>query len=60
MSNPELFDVSTEEAETIDIKATLLKYLRYWYVFLLGVALSVGIAHLYLRYYAVPQYTALC
>jgi tyrosine-protein kinase Etk/Wzc len=56
MSNPELFDVSTEEAETIDIKATLLKYLRYWYVFLLGVALSVGIAHLYLRYYAVPQY----
>ncbi len=56
MSTSELFDVSPEEAETVDIKAALLKYARYWYLFLLGVIISVGIAHLYLRYYAVPQY----
>jgi tyrosine-protein kinase Etk/Wzc len=56
MNTSEIFDVSPEETESIDIKAALLKYARYWYVFLLGVILSVGIAHLYLRYYAVPQY----
>lgn len=56
MNTSEIFDVSLDETEGIDVKTTLLKYARYWYVFLLGVIFSVGIAHLYLRYYAVPQY----
>lgn len=56
MSTSELFDVSTEETETTDIKMSLMKYVRYWHLFLLGVILSIGAAHLYLRYYAVPQY----
>lgn len=56
MSNSEIFDVSTEETETTDIKLTLMKYVRYWYVFLLGIIISVGLAHAYLRYYAIPQY----
>lgn len=56
MSNSEIFDVATEETETTDIKLSLMRYVRYWYVFLLGIILSVGLAHLYLRYYAVPQY----
>jgi capsular exopolysaccharide synthesis family protein len=56
MSNSEIFDVATEETETTDIKLSLMRYVRYWYVFLLGIILSVGLAHLYLRYYAIPQY----
>jgi capsular exopolysaccharide synthesis family protein len=56
MSNSEIFDVATEEVETTDIKLFLMRYVRYWYVFLLGIIISVGLAHLYLRYYAVPQY----
>lgn len=56
MSSPDLFDVPSEETESVDFKSILMRYVRYWYVFVLGVALSVGLAHLYLRYYAVPQY----
>jgi capsular exopolysaccharide synthesis family protein len=56
MSNSEISDVATEETETTDIKLSLMRYVRYWYVFLLGIILSVGLAHLYLRYYAIPQY----
>ena len=35
----------------------MYKYLRYWYLFLLGAILSVVAANLYLQYYATPQYS---
>ena len=57
MANSELFPLSSEQAETKDIKQILLQYVRYWYLFLFGTLLSLGIAFLYLRYYAVPQYS---
>ncbi|MBF9253259.1 polysaccharide biosynthesis tyrosine autokinase [Pontibacter sp. 172403-2] len=44
-----------EEDEQIDLKAMLLKYLRYWYLFAISVALALGLAFLYLRY-TTPQY----
>ncbi|MDT0675831.1 GumC family protein [Autumnicola musiva] len=31
-------------------------YLKYWYLFVLGVIICIGLAYLYLRYKAVPQY----
>ncbi|WP_017732628.1 GumC family protein [Nafulsella turpanensis] len=41
--------------EEVDIKALLYKYLRYWYLFVLGVVLCLGLAFIYLRY-STPQY----
>ncbi len=32
------------------------KHLRYWYLYLMGLVLSVIAANLYLQYYATPQY----
>lgn len=57
MENNELFSSGTEQTETKDIKAILLRYTRYWYLFLIGASLSLGAASLYLRYYAVPLYS---
>ncbi|NDK57503.1 GumC family protein [Pontibacter fetidus] len=44
------------EAEEIDIKAIAAKYLRYWYLFVLGVIVFGLVAFLYLRY-STPQYS---
>ncbi|MBD1396939.1 polysaccharide biosynthesis tyrosine autokinase [Pontibacter sp. JH31] len=49
-------EFSDDSAESIDIKAILKKYLKYWYIFLLGAALSLTAAHLYLRY-TTPVYS---
>ncbi|WP_439881737.1 GumC family protein [Pontibacter sp. MBLB2868] len=49
-------DFQDSESESIDIKGVLAKYLRYWYLFVLGVVLSLAIAYLYLRY-ATPLYS---
>ncbi|WP_114783168.1 GumC family protein [Botryobacter ruber] len=56
MTEKDFFQFQAEESEQIDLKAVLIKYLRFWYLFLIGVVLALGVAFLYLRYYAVPQY----
>jgi tyrosine-protein kinase Etk/Wzc len=43
-------------SEEINIKALLYHYLRYWYLFAIGVAVAFTLAFLYLRY-TTPEYT---
>lgn len=43
------------ESEQVNLKSALLKYLRYWYLFVAGVVLCLGVAYLYLRY-TTPEY----
>ena len=38
------------QAEEIDLKSILFKYLRYWYLFVIGVIIFVTIAFFHLRY----------
>ncbi|MEM9144482.1 MAG: tyrosine protein kinase, partial [Bacteroidota bacterium] len=45
-----------EKTEERSLRKVLLKYLRYWPLFLLGVIFTLGMAFLYLRYMAIPQY----
>ncbi|NML63656.1 polysaccharide biosynthesis tyrosine autokinase [Hymenobacter sp. RP-2-7] len=56
MTNDELFPLAPEQSNLVDIKRILLRYIRYWYLFLLGATISLTVAYLYLKYYAVPQY----
>ncbi|MBO0357498.1 polysaccharide biosynthesis tyrosine autokinase [Hymenobacter sp. BT186] len=56
MATNELFPLRSEQPEAKDIKRIISQYTRFWYLFLLGIAISIAIAFLYLRYYAVPQY----
>jgi tyrosine-protein kinase Etk/Wzc len=48
-------DFQEDSSESLDIKGLVMKYLRYWYLFVIGVALALTAAHLYLRY-TVPLY----
>src|SRR5699024_7556957 len=43
------------ESEDLDIKSLIFRYLRYWYLFIIGVLVSGAIAWLYLRY-STPEY----
>ena len=52
MSEKEIFQFETEE---INIKEVLQKYLRYWYLFVIGVIVAGVVAFVYLRY-TTPQY----
>jgi tyrosine-protein kinase Etk/Wzc len=52
MSEKELFQFDSEE---INIKEVIQKYLRYWYLFILGVIVSGTVAFIYLRY-TTPKY----
>ncbi|WP_210463533.1 GumC family protein [Rufibacter roseolus] len=52
----ELFPLKAEKKETNDIRNTFIQYSRYWYLFLIGVLLSVGAAFMYLRYHTSVQY----
>jgi capsular exopolysaccharide synthesis family protein len=56
MATNELFPLRSEQPETKDIKRIISQYTRYWYLFILGAAISIAIAFLYLRYYAISQY----
>ena len=58
MKNREMVEKQNtlHQVEEIDIKGILIKYLNYWYLFLLGILVSVGTAFLYLRY-SVPLYS---
>ncbi|MHC2993832.1 hypothetical protein OB13_20450, partial [Pontibacter sp. HJ8] len=49
-------DFQEDNNESLDIKGLIMRYLRYWYLFVLGAALALTIAHLYLRY-STPVYS---
>lgn len=44
------------KADGKNVRDIISGYLQYWYFFLIGVALLLGAAYLYLRYKAVPEY----
>ncbi len=51
---------STEESkmeyEQLDIKSIVVKYIKFWYWFLIGIVICMTGAFFYLRYNTVPQY----
>ncbi|WP_299987934.1 polysaccharide biosynthesis tyrosine autokinase [uncultured Pontibacter sp.] len=49
-------DFQEDNSESLDIKGLIMRYLRYWYLFVIGVALALTAAHLYLRY-STPVYS---
>lgn len=51
-----VFAFQQNQVEEINLKAILYKYVRYWYLFALGIAMALTLAFLYLRY-ATPEYT---
>jgi len=44
-----------EKSKPINIKLLIVKYLKYWYLFVAGVVICLGTA-IYQMYYATPQY----
>ena len=48
-------NIMQPKGEEFDVKALIQKYLRYWYLFLIGVFICMAIAWTYLRY-STPQY----
>lgn len=55
MTEKEFFQFQPQEPEEMDVQAMLYKYLRYWYLFVIGVMLSLGAAFFYLKY-TTPEY----
>ena len=53
MSKKENFQ--SEQADYVDVKQLVSKYIRHWYIFLIGVIACLILAFLYL-YWAVPKY----
>jgi tyrosine-protein kinase Etk/Wzc len=53
MDEKEIFQFGN--SEEIDLKSILFKYLRYWYWFVIGIVICVGLAFFYLSY-TTPQY----
>lgn len=49
-------DFQEDNTESLDIKALVMRYLRYWYLFVIGAAFALTAAHLYLRY-STPVYS---
>jgi len=56
MIDDESFSSGFEQSGTKDIKTIFLQYIRYWYLFIIGLAISLSAAYLHMRYYAVPKY----
>ncbi|WP_237717913.1 hypothetical protein [Pontibacter sp. BAB1700] len=50
------FAFQQQQVEEINLKAILYKYVRYWYLFALSIAMALTLAFLYLRY-TTPEYT---
>jgi tyrosine-protein kinase Etk/Wzc len=57
MRERELFPLKSEQPEAKDLGEIISKYLRYWYLFLIGGILGLAAAYLYCLYYTVPQYS---
>lgn len=51
-----MFAFQQNQVEEINLKAILYKYVRFWYLFVLGIGMALTLAFLYLRY-ATPEYT---
>ena len=56
LQNRELFPLKSEQAKPIDFKRVITKYLRFWYLFVIGVVISVVCAFFYIRYLTIPTY----
>lgn len=54
--NTELFPLKSEKASSKDLRRILTAYLRYWYLFAVGLVLSVVIAFLCIKYVITPKY----
>ncbi|MRI02107.1 polysaccharide biosynthesis tyrosine autokinase [Kriegella sp. EG-1] len=52
----ELNQMSNTPVKAVNIKKIMARYLKYWYLFAIGIFLSLLAAFLYVRYKAVPQY----
>lgn len=52
----ELFPLKSEQPKGKDLKFILQRYLRFWYLFLLGAIIALAVAYTYLRYYAIAEY----
>src|SRR5690606_34059734 len=50
-----LFQIGSNEPQEIHIKTLLIKYLRYWYLFVAGVMICLIAALLHVRYNIVPE-----
>lgn len=57
MRNKELFPLRSEQQEPKDIKEIVHKYLRYWYLFIIGGVLGLAGAYFYCLFYTVPHYS---
>ena len=55
MSDLELTQLERAKSGEGNVNTSISKYLRYWYVFLACIAISVGTSYLLLKY-MVPQY----
>ncbi|MCH6234031.1 GumC family protein [Cognataquiflexum rubidum] len=54
--NQGLFQVNKRPLKGKDLKALLFRYLRYWYLFVIGVLICMVAAVVYIRYYTTLQY----
>jgi len=57
MQTPQEFNFTDTQEQAFDVKAFLFGYLRYWYWFVISMAVCGLLAWLYLRY-TVPEYEA--
>ncbi|SHN03025.1 capsular exopolysaccharide family [Cyclobacterium lianum] len=55
MSDMLMDDFQPKEVENTDYKYLIMKYLKFWYLYVLGVAFCVGLAFFYFQY-ATPEY----
>jgi tyrosine-protein kinase Etk/Wzc len=56
MAGNGLFQTCPGEPEEINIKDLLIKYLRYWYFFVICVVLCLAAAFFHIRYNTTPEY----
>ncbi len=55
MSDMLMDDFQPQEVEKTDYKYLIMKYLRFWYLYLIGMICCIGLAYTYLQY-ATPEY----
>lgn len=55
MSDMLMDDFQPKEVENTDYKYLIMKYLKFWYLYLIGLVLCIGLAYTYFQY-ATPEY----
>ncbi len=48
-------EITTSKDNNLELKSLFFKYLRYWYLFAISLALALGVWHYYMKY-SVPVY----